>query len=226
MKLLPTIRTCDELCSLVEEVGFLPFFSNEMPGFSVMDITRSSPWWSSDEKRDPWQWRIQIAKGGKIAYGKFFKNKAGFISNEWLPVFANYRRDGYDFDTLFELGRAPRRAKLIMDLFESRAALPSFEIRRLAGFGKDGEKGFSGVITSLQMQMYITTSGFERKKNKQGAEYGWPVSIFSTVEEIFGYDYAKSKYTDDPAKSLDSIFEQSKKYIDGAYDDEILKFIK
>ena len=37
-----------------------------------------------------------IAAGGRIAYGKFFDRKAGFISREWLPVFANYRRDGYD----------------------------------------------------------------------------------------------------------------------------------
>ena len=35
---------------------------------------------------------------GKVAYGKFFDKKAGFISLEWLPYFANYRRSGYDFD--------------------------------------------------------------------------------------------------------------------------------
>ena len=28
----------------------------------------------------------------------------GFISKKWLPVFANYRRDGYDFDALYEDG--------------------------------------------------------------------------------------------------------------------------
>ena len=46
-------------------------------------------------------WREIIARSGKVAYGKFFDKKAGFISVEWLPVFANYRRDGDDFDALY-----------------------------------------------------------------------------------------------------------------------------
>ncbi len=29
-----------------------------------------------------------------------------------------------------------------------------------AGFGKDGEKGFDGTITSLQMQMYLCMRDF------------------------------------------------------------------
>ena len=59
-------------------------------------------WWSDDPVRDLWRWRIAIAKKHDILYGKFFAKKAGFISKKWLLVFANYRRDGYDFDALFE----------------------------------------------------------------------------------------------------------------------------
>ena len=33
---------------------------------------------------------------------------------EWLPVFANYRRDGYDFDALYEDGKAPLKHKKII----------------------------------------------------------------------------------------------------------------
>lgn len=29
----------------------------------------------------------------------FFVKKAGFISREWFPCFANYRRDGYNYVT-------------------------------------------------------------------------------------------------------------------------------
>ena len=36
---------------------------------------------------------------------------------EWVPVFANYRRDGYDFDTLYEDGKAPLKHKKIMSHF-------------------------------------------------------------------------------------------------------------
>ena len=45
------------------------------------------------------------------------KEIAGFISRKWFPVFANYRRDGYDFDALFEDEKAPYKHKKIMDFF-------------------------------------------------------------------------------------------------------------
>lgn len=65
-----------------------------------MDYVRTVPeyWWCEDPKVDPWMWREIIARSGEIAYGKFFDKKAGFISIDWLPIFANYRRDGYDFE--------------------------------------------------------------------------------------------------------------------------------
>ena len=52
-----------------------------------------------------------IARRGDVAYGKFFDKKAGFISREWLPYFLNFRRDGYDFDALWEDGKASYKQK-------------------------------------------------------------------------------------------------------------------
>ena len=57
-----------------------------------------------------------------VLYGKFFAKKAGFISKKWLPVFANYRRDGYDFDALFEDEKAPIKHKNIMKQLYPEAA--------------------------------------------------------------------------------------------------------
>ena len=56
--------------------------------------------------------------------GKFFAGKAGFISLRWLPFFANYRREGYDFDSRWEDGKASRREKNIMDLLTDRDGGP------------------------------------------------------------------------------------------------------
>ena len=70
----------------------------------------------------------------------------------------NYRRDGYDFDALWDDEKASRRQKKIMDLFaqeNANAEYYSSEVKQKAGFGKDGEKGFEGTITDLQMQMYL-----------------------------------------------------------------------
>ena len=72
---------------------------------------------------------------------------------EWLPCFVNYRRDGYDFDALWDDRKASIRQKKMMDLFAEEnedAELYSSEIKQNAGFGKEGEKGFEGTITNLQ----------------------------------------------------------------------------
>ena len=50
------------------------------------------------------------------AYGKFFENKAVFISKEWFPDFANYRRNGYDFDARFDDGLAAYKDKELFEL--------------------------------------------------------------------------------------------------------------
>ena len=70
------LHTVDELIGYIEEVGFLPLFRNEIPGFSVEERTTEKYWWSEDAQMDPWVWREIIARRGDIAYGKFFHNKA------------------------------------------------------------------------------------------------------------------------------------------------------
>ena len=198
------IHTVDEAIEYINEVGFLPLFKNEIPGFSLEEWTVAEHWWSENPEVDPWEWRAVIARRGEVAYGKFFDGKAGFISREWLPYFANYRRDGYDFDALWDDEKASRRQKKIMDLFAEDLAdeeLFSNEIKQNAGFGKDGEKGFDGTITDLQHLLYLCVSDFRQKKNKKGQEYGWAIAVYSTPEHIFGYDCVTSAYSENPLES-------------------------
>lgn len=111
----------------------------------------------------------------KWPMGKFFDKKAGFISREWLPYFLNFRRDGYDFDALWEDGKASYKQKRIMDLYAEELQDREYysnELKQTAGFGKDGEKGFEGVITGLQMQLYLCVRDFRQRKNKKGESYG------------------------------------------------------
>lgn len=198
------IHTVDEAINYINEAGFLPLFKNDIPGFSLEEHTVSEYWWSGDPGRDPWEWREIIARSGKVAYGKFFDKKAGFISKEWLPYFANYRRDGYDFDALWDDEKASIRQKKIMDLFAEEnadAELYSFEVKQNAGFGKDGEKNFEGTVTDLEMRMYLCIRDFRQKKNKKGEEYGWAIAVYSTPEHLFGYDHVTSAYKEDPEES-------------------------
>lgn len=102
---------------LGNEVGFLPLFANEIEGFSAEEHTSPDYWWTGDTEQDPWEWREIIARSKEVAYGKFFGSKAGFISKEWLPYFANYRRNGYDCDSRYADGLANLREKIIMDFY-------------------------------------------------------------------------------------------------------------
>ena len=85
------IHSADELAAVVNKIGFLPLFSNEIEGFSVEEMTSSEHWWSGDTSVDPWEWRAILARRNDIAYGKFFNKKAGFISKKWFPYFAKKR---------------------------------------------------------------------------------------------------------------------------------------
>ncbi len=59
-----------------------------MHGFVFVLRTVAHDWWSEDPKVDSWAWREIIARSTKVAYGKFFDKKAGFVSLKWLPYFA------------------------------------------------------------------------------------------------------------------------------------------
>lgn len=199
------LKNHKELASLVNTIGFLPLFKSNVPGFSVEEQTDKNAWWTGDKEEDPWEWRALIAGEGEIAYGKLFSGKAGFISKEWYPVFASYRRDGYDFDSRYEDGLASKKAKNIMDTLTEHKTLFSNEIKAMAGFGKGGEKGFDTVMTALQMQTYITVRGFVRKKNKKNEEYGWPVAVYSLSEDLFGEEYVRSAYQLSAAEAKERI---------------------
>ena len=176
-----------------------------------------------------------IAASGQVAYGKFFGNKAGFISLEWLPYFVNCRRAGYDFDARYEDGLASRREKKIMDFFlgEDKEGDTIFkkdrilttELKKLAGFGKEGEKNFPGVITGLQMQTYLVISDFKRRQNKRGEEYGMAVSILLPPEAIWGYERVTAAYSEKPKKSWDRIFEHVKELYPAASEKDIIRLI-
>lgn len=217
------IRTVEQLEDYVNQIGFLPLFKNEINGFSVEEHTYGPDWWSGDEKLDPWEWRRLIAAGGRIAYGKFFDNKAGFLSLDWLPAFANWRRNGYDFDARWDDEKASFRQKKLMDLFESGEPLYSFEMKEKAGFGKGGEKNFEGTLTSLQMQNYLVVRDFRQRKNKAGLPYGWHIALYTTPEAIWGYDAVTACYKEAPEVSKENIYDRARQQFPAATEAQLKK---
>ncbi len=229
------IRSWKELIAYVEQVGFLPLFKNEIRGFSVEEQVSSLFWWTGDPEQDPWVWRELIAADHQAAYGKFFDKKAGFISLAWLPYFANTRRNGYDFDARWEDGLASRREKVIMDqltdkdldgdmTFPDRQIL-STDLKKQAGFGKNGEKNYPGIITGLQMQTYLVITDFHRRVNKKGAPYGMPVSVLQPPEAVWGYETITSAYREKPGESWQRIYDQMTALYPGHRDKDVIKMI-
>lgn len=218
------IHSVEKMLEVIEKAGFLPLFANDVPGFSVESMTDPGSWWSGNEEIDPWEWRAILARTGKVAYGKFYKNKAGFVSQKWFPEFANYRRDGYDFDSRYEDGKAGRREKLIMDLFwpdegeirdaTQKTSLYSNEVKEKAGFGKGGEKGFEGTCTKLQMSSYLTVKDFRPRLNKKGEEYGWSVAVYTLPEYLWGYKFVTKCYKESPDESYRKIIRKISKHFD------------
>ena len=219
------LRSPDELLALVQEIGFLPLFSNSIPGFSVEDHTPAEDWWQDDPATDPWAWRQVLAPNRLVAYGKFFDRKAGFVSKEWFPAFANYRRDGYDYEGLYQDGKMNSRCKRILDILEldedaAGLGLLSCDIRKRAAL----EKGFEGAMTELQMRTFLIMSDFRQKRNRRGEEYGWHVAELMTPETKWGYDTVNS-CTEKPEESWKRITGQIRKHFPSATENDIRKIL-
>ncbi|MFT4143696.1 MAG: hypothetical protein QM644_04515 [Mobilitalea sp.] len=220
------IKTSKELTQLINSIGFLPLFKNSVKGFSVEEITAKDNWWSDNSTEDPWSWREVIASEGIVAYGKLYGSKAGFVSKKWYPYLASYRRDGYDFDSRYEDGLASHKAKKIMDVLELQDEILSNDLKVQAGFGKLGEKGFEGAISALQMQTYITVSGFRKRRNKKDVEFGWSVALYTLSENLFGEGYVRSAYHLKAEEAKKHIIQQISKNFPDADKKEIEQVIK
>ena len=215
------LRSPEAVLDYVNTVGFLPLFGNTVPGFSVEEHTAAEHWWCEFEDLDPWLWREELARGGKVAYGKFFAGKAGFISLEWLPAFCNWRRDGYDFDARWDDEKASIRQKKIMDCFLTQPEYYTFELKKAAGFGKGGEKGFEQTVTGLQMQTYLLLRDFRQRRNRAGECYGWPIAVLSTPEQTFGEELASAAYHEEPEQSKERIYSRLRECFPGTPDEAV-----
>lgn len=219
------VRCAEDIIQTVKEIGFLPFFKNNIQGFSVEECCPAELWFAKDID-GPWEWKGPIARSRECAYGKFFRGKAAFVSKEWLPDFCNFRRDGYDFDARYDDGLASRKDKGVYDTVAEHGSILSKELKSVCNYRKDGNKGFDTVITRLQMQTYISIADFVYMRDKFGQPYGWGVAKYSTPEELFGYDYVTSAYAMGPMDSKAKILAHLQKILPDTEERKILKLIQ
>lgn len=203
---LPIVEDQEELAALINEIGFLPFFQSPVPGFSLKDCVPPELWFP-DEGDGVWEWKGPVIRRSGGAYGKFFKGKAAFISREWFPDFANYRRDGYDFDAAYDDGLASFKEKKIYDTLAEAGDLLSKELRRRSAFVGQAKTGYDATLTRLQMRGYITTTDFEYALDSKGNPYGWGIARYATPESHFGEDFTGRVYSRTPEESARRILD-------------------
>ncbi|MCD8295520.1 MAG: hypothetical protein LUE27_09810 [Clostridia bacterium] len=197
------IHSSDDLAELVTEYGFLPFSANRIPGFSAEEHTPSYLWFA-DGVEGPWEWKGPVIQKTGCAYGKFFPGgKAGFVSKKWYCHLANYRRNGYDFDSRCDAGMVrcqdKRIYEILQDALTRSSSVLSKDWRMMAGIADRGK--FEASVTRLQMMGYVVTAGFEYETDKYGKEYGWGLSRYSTPEALYGADFTDRVYTPSPEES-------------------------
>ena len=219
-----TIRKKEDLLEAVDQFGFLPFFANSISGFSIEEHIDSGIWFTEEE--GPWEWKGPVIREMGCAYGRFFEKKATFISKEWFPDFANYRRDGYDFDARFDDELASYQDKKLFDLVDSNAPILSKSLKQMGNYRKGGNKGFDTIITRLQSQCYVLISDFIYLTNKRGEQYGWGVAEYSTPERFMGNAFTECVYDKSPEESYEKVLVHLKTLLPSVDEAAIKKFLK
>ena len=223
-----TIGSMKDLCDLIGEVGFVPFFANEIEGFSIEEHIAPGCWYDDcdDGFWPAWEWKGPVIKKTKCAYGKFLRGKAMYISAKWFPDFANYRRDGYNFDARYDDGLASFYDKELYELLDANAPVMSRKLKSVGGYGKGGKKGFDTMITRLQKQCYVITSDFKYETDKLGNAYGWGVAEYSTPERFMGKKFTDAVYKRTPEESYARVLKHLAKILPDADKDEIIKILR
>lgn len=217
---LPMIHNAQALEALVEEIGLLPFVACGVKGFSLEECTPAGMWFVKGVE-GPWEWREAVADGGRIAYAKLFRRKAGFVSRAWYPDLANWRRSGLDFDERYDHGMIPRAEKQIMDLLRAQGPMLTRALKTAVG-----AKGFDTAATSLQMRTDITVQRLEYNRDAFGREYGFGVTRLAPSETVFGDELPCARYDDAPETSLRRLCDHVATLFPHAAESDIYKLLQ
>lgn len=215
----PDVIESEVLC-----YGILPFFINRIEGFSIAEHTPEDLWFN-DNVDGPWEWKGPIISRMTCAYGKFFEQKAGYISLALLPHLINIRRSVYPISRMTETER-----RLYDTLLENESMRSDF-LREKSGLwpkkstskkeinpfdildskkknSKNKTESFDTAIMKLQMSTWIVTGDFEYNYTKEGKRYGWGKSVYVSPEAMYG-----DEITDAEGMSADESMDYICKYI-------------
>ena len=204
------LHSCPELIDYINEIGFLPLLSMGVEGWSAEEVTDEDCQYTrlpdGGWEWPLWTWKGAILQESGCAYGKFFQNKAAFISREWWPDFCNYRRS---------VCPRPEEGSIeesILDILRTEGSLITRDLRAACGFtGPKMRSRFDAYLTRLEMGGYIVTEDFFYPHDRHGREYGWGWSLLTTPEALFGREACHPDRT--PQKSRERMLDHFKKIL-------------
>ncbi len=220
------VRSKNDLIRAVEDLGVVPFFKNRIPGFSIEEHAAPELWYHPGTDEWPiWDWKGSVIARTRCAYGKLFDNKAAFVRADVYTQLANHRRDGYDFDARADDGLASAADKRLFELLDSNAPVTTKRLKMLGDYRKGGVKGFDTSIVRLQRQCYCVISDFVTPTDKNGREYGWGVSEYTTPEKFFGSAFVDEVYKKSPRESYRIVFDSLRRILPDADETELGRLI-
>ena len=176
------VASRDDLVKAIEQRAFLPFF-HQKGILSLEDLAAPEIWFTDQE--GPWEWKGSLAREKKCVYGKFAFGSAVFVAPDVFPDLMQIRRDGYDFEGMWEDGLLSRTAGQIMKVVLEEGPVLAKRIRKMLGNPKD----FDHEIIRLQMLTFLIHTDFVYDIDRHGHPYGWGNALLDTPEHFFGEEY-------------------------------------
>ena len=198
----------------IREVGIIPFFKSDIPGYSIKELTLPEFWFDGEEDTlGPWDWKIDCLESGDIAYGKYLcGNKAAFATIPFYRELMNLRR---------ATSQPDNDGQKIMDYLAQRGSITIKEVRALLGVKKGAA---DAAIAKLQHQCRVVTGVIERVYRGPEQTYnGWQVSYFCTPESLFE-DALQTNHT--PEKSQEFLTDHIAELFPEATHKQILKVLR
>ena len=180
----------DDFCRALARAGFA------MSGGNCEGIFSLSPYFDTATVRahsgvpetDPWCWRIRaVTQRREFALGKFFLNKNGWITRDWLPCFLAVRRQGRPLDALEDWYRDGLVSRLSLTLYQAIRERPALPYHLLKDYGGGASaNAVNTALAALERGLFITVCGEAYKLSAKGEPYGWPSVAYCTMVHYFG----------------------------------------
>ncbi len=166
---IKTIDSFEDFYNEIHKVGFSVGGENSEGIFTIADYyTNRMVSHSGDSETDPWEWRIRgLTQANKIAYGKVFFKKSGWINQEWYPYFLAIRRGSKTLEDMYEDGMISSLSNDVYKLIEDCPGIALHELKLELGISKNNKSEFDRAITDLQMKLFITISGQKYKLSSE-----------------------------------------------------------